>query len=49
MNHMRGNVVLCHNRCFFGAEIEALRAFLAKDTRYEVMYQTKNQIIYQKK
>jgi len=34
---------------FFGAEIEALRAFLAKDTRYEVMYQTKNQIIYQKK
>ncbi|HLD25336.1 MAG TPA: DUF2079 domain-containing protein [Patescibacteria group bacterium] len=34
---------------FFGADIEAVKLTLPRDTRYEVAYQTENQFIYRRK
>ncbi len=34
---------------FFGAKIDVLRASLLKDPRYEIMYQTNEQMIYKRK
>ncbi|MEK7533000.1 MAG: DUF2079 domain-containing protein [Patescibacteria group bacterium] len=34
---------------FFGAKIDVLRASLRKDPRYEIMYQTNEQMIYKRK